>query len=256
MFNAGLLKKDVSHNIKRSLTENLLDRMFIYIMDSPHLKEIKLAGGEPMIMPEVEDFLKKLISVGRTNLRIFMLTNATVVKDQTIQLLEKFDEVELSCSIDGVGKWIEYQRAPANWKTIKRNYEKLVDTNIFVTLTPCWSHLNILSLVEYFKWLETTKVNYLAFNEVTYPSYLNWELVPMKYRKNLISQLDNIELSPYYSTNYKTFFERIKNDERQITDKERIELNNNVAIWDYKNKVKYINMYPWSKELLGENNET
>lgn len=230
---------------------NPIEGLFEFLIKNTSIKQIKLAGGEPMIMPEVEKLLIDLAEAGRTDLSIFCLTNATTVKTSVLEALEKFDKVELSCSIDGVGKWIEYQRFPASSKVICKNYRKLTESKVFTTLTPCWSQLNLLGIVEYFKWLENEKVNWLAFNEVTWPSYLGWELIPMKYRKDLINQLDDIVFPDRINRDYKNFIQRIKTDVREITDNERIELSKAVTMWDFNNKIKYVDMFPWGKELLG-----
>lgn len=252
MFELGLVDTAPKIETLRPVRDNLLDNMFNHIMNTPSIREIKLAGGEPMIMPEVEEFLIKLITAGRTDIKIFILTNATTVKTSMITTLKQFKHVEISCSIDGVGEWIEYQRAPASWRTISKNYDKLVNSNLFVTLTPCWSHLNLFGIVEYFKWLDTTKVNWVSFNEVTWPSYLSWELIPMKYRYELISQLDDIVFPKNINQDYIGFVNRIKTETRPITNDEREELKKAVVIWDYKSKVKYRDMFPWATELLGE----
>ncbi len=252
---AGILVHDSVESIKfhaDSGNVNPIEGLSDFLIKNTSVKKIKLAGGEPMIMPEVENLLIDLVAAGRTDLKIFFLTNATTVKNSVIKTLEKFDKVELSCSIDGVGKWIEYQRFPASSKVICKNYRKLTQTNIHITLTPCWSQLNLLGIVEYFKWLETEKVNWVAFNEVTWPSYLGWELIPMKYRKDLINQLDDIVFPKYMNHNYYSFIQRIKTDVREITDAERIELSKAVTIWDFNNKIKYVDMFPWGKDLIGE----
>lgn len=252
MFKLGLVDTAPSIETFRPVRDNLLDNIFNLVINTPSIREIKLAGGEPMIMPEVEEFLNRLITAGRTNIKIFILTNVTTVKTSMITALEQFKHVEISCSIDGVGKWIEYQRAPASWKTISKNYDKLVNSNLFVTLTPCWTHLNLFGIVEYFKWFETTKVNWVAFNEVTWPTYLSWELIPMKYRHELISQLDDVVFSKQIDRDYIGFVNRIKTEARPITNDERNKLKKNVVMWDYKSKVKYRDMFPWATELLGE----
>ena len=250
---AGISVDDTVESIKFHANAgniNPIEGLFDFLIKNKSVKQIKLAGGEPMIMPEVENLLIDLAAAGRTDLSIFCLTNATTVKSSVITALEKFDKVELSCSIDGVGKWIEYQRFPASSKVICKNYRKLTQSNIRTTLTPCWSQLNLLGIVEYFKWLETEKVNWLAFNEVTFPSYLQWELIPMKYRKELIEQLDSIIFPKNMNIDYYSFIQRIKTDVREITPAERVELSEAVKIWDFNNKERYIDMFPWGTEIL------
>jgi len=228
--------------------------LFEFIMAHDTIKEIKFAGGESFLMPEIEKLMLELIDAGRTNLCIYFLTNCTTVKTSVLEILKKFDRTEIACSIDGSGKWLEYQRFPVKWNTLKRNYRKLVDHNMETSITPCWSHLNILGMADFIKWIQSENpTNCVSYNEVTMPSYLHWELIPLQYRTELIDELDSMDLKGLdLDWNYFSIVTRLKNNVRQITELERTELRNNVNLWDFNNDVKYRDMYPWAKELLGE----
>ena len=101
-------------------------------------------------MPEVEELMIKLIKAGRTNLHIFFLTNCTTVKTNVLEILRQFDSTSIGCSIDGVDEWIEYQRFPVKWESVKRNYNKLLKYGIETSITPAWSHLNLLGIIDFF----------------------------------------------------------------------------------------------------------
>ena len=63
-----------------------------------------------------------------------------------------------------------------------------------IDILPCWSQLNVLGLADFFKWLKEEKVLAVVnFTEVEYPSYLNWTLIPLKYRTELIKELADYE---------------------------------------------------------------
>lgn len=228
--------------------------LFEFIMAHDTIKEIKFAGGESFLMPELEKLMLKLIDAGRTNLYIYFLTNCTTVKTSVLEILKKFDRTEIACSIDGPGKWIEYQRFPVKWETLKRNYRKLIEHNMDTSITPCWSHLNMLGMADFIKWVQSETVSQcISYNEVSTPSYLNWELIPLKYRTELINELDSMDLKSLdLDLDYISMSERLSSDVKQITEQERTELRNNVNLWDFNNDVKYRDMYPWAKELLGE----
>jgi sulfatase maturation enzyme AslB (radical SAM superfamily) len=225
----------------------------IYKIIARYIKEIKFAGGEPFVMPEVEELLIKLIKAGRTDLHTFFLTNCTTVKTYVLDILKQFDSASIGCSIDGVDKWIEYQRYPVRWKSVKRNYNILLEHGITTSITPCWSHLNLFGIVEFFNWIKEDNITCkIEWNDIDYPTCLNWELIPMKYRTNLIEQLDNFAFPTNVSNSYHTLLHRIKNDVREITNQERRELYTSVQLWDFNNPIKYRDMFPWAKELLNE----
>ena len=231
--------------------------IYEFIIANKGIRELRFAGGESFVMPEVEELLVKLINIGRTNLFIFFLTNCTTVKTNVLNLLKKFDNVEVCCSIDGTGKWIEYQRYPTRWETVKRNYVKLLNNGMETSLSPCWSHLNILGLPDFLEWaIDSNPINIIGYGEVTddvATSYLHWSLVPLKYRTEMIKKLDTIDLSNIdLEADYYDIANRLRTEVRNITDDERTKLNENVKLWDFNNPVKYRDMFPWASELLGE----
>lgn len=238
-------------NFIRNTKDNFLDDLLSFLDRYQSIENLKLAGGEPMIMPELEQFLQHLIDKGRTNLNILILTNMTTVKTSMVNKLEKFKKVNISGSVDGVGKWIEYQRSGCKWDVIDSNVDKLLETKLNVTLTPCWSHLNILSLPDFIQWVSTKpKLGKIPFNEVNYPSWLNWELIPLEYRNATIEKLQTIDFPSQFSEEYKKFINRFKTQHRKISDQEKKSLSKAIKIWDHNASVSYANMYEWANNLV------
>jgi sulfatase maturation enzyme AslB (radical SAM superfamily) len=226
-----------------------LDDSFELIKNAPHLNSIFIAGGEPFIMPEVEVFLEKLSSINR-KIKLGILSNITVINDSVLETLKKLDDVTIYCSIDGVGEDLEYQRTSAKWDVIERNFNKLYEADVKTALVPCFSHLNFESVVDFLTWAGTFEKTNVLFNEVTDPSFLNFKLVPLEYRKSLIEQINSFVLPNNAHANYKVFFNGIKSEYRQITTDEQYKLKCAVDIWDHKSKVKYRERYRWADVLL------
>ena len=227
--------------------------LYEFIIDNKSIRELKFAGGEPFVMPEVEELLLKLIKIGRTNLHTYFLTNCTTVKTSVLDILKQFDSTSIGCSIDGVDEWIEYQRFPVKWESVKRNYNKLIEHGIETSIVPCWSHLNLFGIIRFFDWIKEEGITCdIGWNDVDYPTYLNLELIPMKYRTDLIEQLDNFTFPTNINNGYHTLINRMKNNVREITEYERQDLYTNAQLWDFNNPVKYRDMFPWAKELLNE----
>ncbi len=228
-----------------------LDDSFELIKNAPHLKSILIAGGEPFIMPEVELFLEKLSSTNKT-IKLSILSNLTVVNDSVLETLKKFNNVTIHCSIDGVGEDLEYQRTSAKWNVIERNFNKLYEANIKTLMVPCFSHLNFESVVDFLSWAGTFEKTEILFNEVTDPSFLNFKLVPIEYRKSLIEQINSFVLPSNAHANYQVFFNSIKKEYRQITIEEQYKLKCAVELWDHKSNVKYRERYRWADVLLNQ----
>ena len=253
------LAKDngVINSLNQSFTQGTVKPYKAFVEDligfclrTPSLKEIKFAGGEPFIMPEVEYFLNRLIQEGKINLTVSFLTNTTMAKESTIESLKQFDRVILQCSIDGIGQHIEFQRYPCKWSVIERNFRRFLQCGFEVSLTPCWSQLNALGVVNFLNWASEFDDIFVAYNEVMQPSYLDFRLIPIKYRETVISSLNNCRFPKLMHKDYFKFFEALKKQQRSITTKEKQALNDAVNIWNFNNDSKYQELYPWAKDLL------
>lgn len=238
----------------RSIDYNLIENIFQTIIKNPSVRQIKFGGGEPFIMPEVELLLTKLIEVGRTDLNIFSLTNCTTVKTSFLNLLSQFKSVDLACSIDGVGRWIEYQRTGSKWDSIKENFLRLQkETQFNVVLTPVITQLNLLGVYEFLEWAISTVPDWLAFNEIQNPIYFRWQLVPAMYRKELIESIDSLNLDqPWIDPNWKQFRKNLKTEFQTLTQRHRDWWKNELSMWDYDvvEGQKYFDLYPWGKDLF------
>ena len=221
-------------------TTSLLDQVFK--LDS--LEAVRFAGGEPMIMPEVEQFLARLVKENRTDIRIEIITNCTTVRTKLLNILDKFDHVDIMASIDSVGKWFEFQRSPARWPIVERNFHLLYDSNCHVRLVPCIGNINLLGVEEFFRWANQYPKALVTFNEIFEPDYLNFRFVPMELRRNLIKNFKAMRLEnavPAW-TNFKEhlMYDYVKPTDDQI---QRL-LDRNALVWRAPED-KMREFFPW-----------
>lgn len=97
------------------------------MLDSSHnIDRINFAGGEPFLVREHFNFLRKLVDRGDAGkIVLTYMTNLSVLPPEIYHLWPYFKAVELSVSIDGVGKINEYIRSKSNWKKIDQNFKKI-----------------------------------------------------------------------------------------------------------------------------------
>lgn len=249
--------KGIFNSLNHSFTPGTIKPSNEFIEDlvqfcllTPTLKEIKFAGGEPFVMPEVEYFLNRMLQAGKKDLTVSFLTNTTTAKESTLDVLKQFKKVILQCSIDGIGEHIEFQRFPCKWTVIERNFRIFIDCGFEVSLTPCWSQLNALGVVDFLNWTSEFPNVHVAFNEVSNPTYLDYKLIPLKHRAETINALNTCKFPKRMHKDYYKFFEVLRTEERTITDEEKQALNDAVEIWNFNNNVKYQEQYLWAKDLL------
>ena len=246
------IHNDLLNSNPSSITNVNVEKLLNLILELPDLSTIRFAGGEPFIMPEVEEFLFKLVELKKTNLTIEFITNCTSAKTRIIETLEKFKHVELMCSIDGIGDAFEYQRYPARWKTIEKNFIKMYNSKCKVGLTPCISMLNYHNMAEFFNWANQYPNARVSYNEVDYPTFLDFRLIPLSEREVFYKSFSNVNFLDV-NINWKKFQTTTMFEYRTPTDDERAKLKHySEDIWDYRCSVKFLDAYPWAKEIIGE----
>lgn len=151
------------------------------------LTSIYISGGEPIINPAMEEALKLAISKGRAiNQCLRFNTNLHSLKPSFYKLLSNFKKVEVSVSLDAIGKELEVIRYPSNFNQIHENLEKLLKTegNIHIDINCTVSLLNILIIEPLYKYIKDLEKKYnrqihIGIDLVHAPSYLAvWNLSP------------------------------------------------------------------------------
>jgi len=132
---------------------------------------LSLVGGEPLLEKQNWQLLHKLAENNRTDIFVTVVTNATVqLSEQQEQLLERFTNLNICVSVDGVGPVYEYMRYPAKWTLFEQNvlYFKQITSNVSASVMI--SNLNIRYIDQLFDWLEINNIPYLAKN-IQEPDY-------------------------------------------------------------------------------------
>lgn len=161
---------------------------------APSAKKLYIVGGEPLIIEEHIESLERLVSKGVSkDIQLEYNTNLTNITSKVIKLWEKFKQVRIGASIDGIGDVFDYQRTPAKWHSVYENIKELDNNNSInlkawfaFTVTP----YNIFHLPEFMKW-KLTESNLQKFNPVQghrpiithhmchSPKYYNVKVLPL-----------------------------------------------------------------------------
>lgn len=164
-------------NVKRNsfeLVSNDLAKLL------PGIKRINFTGGEPLL---IKDNLLILDQITDPDCEILITTNASVINPAWMKVLEKFNRVHWTISIDGVGDFAEYIRFGTKWDQVDKNIRHIINTShsvAFNTVLSAYSVLDIDNLVEYFITLKKQTTNPLEqwFAICEHPSYLSPNALP------------------------------------------------------------------------------
>lgn len=170
---------DKDENVRWSFHPSFLDSYKEWI---DKVKVLYFSGGEPLLLKKHREILTYLVKNDLAkNIVLWYDTNATYVDQEWLDIWSNFEEVNLSCSIDGGKKVNEYIRHPINHDALLENYELLATrpANVKVRLQISVSALNIYeidTIREYSK-----RYNFIiGFNVsiVYWPNFMTLEALP------------------------------------------------------------------------------
>jgi organic radical activating enzyme len=145
----------------------------------PNIKCINFTGGEPLLIKENIHILEQLIALGNIDCEILITTNGSVINPTIMNLINQFNSVHWTISLDGVGATAEYIRNGSIWNTIDQNIHTILSSGRSVALNTVLSAYSVLDISQLVKYFITLKKQYadqpleLWFALCEYPVFLN-----------------------------------------------------------------------------------
>jgi len=174
---------------------------------APHLETLSFAGGEPTLLPFVEQALRYCVENGYSkNITVFCSSNFTNLNKSFLELMPQFKMFELIASIDGYQKVQEYTRFPSKWSQIEKNYkaakEMMKHGNVKLVMNITVHALNVLHLDELLSWVEERAQEYPYFNQWPFNFNLLWSphwqqipCLPRELKDKAIAKLEAYKLT-------------------------------------------------------------
>lgn len=176
----------------------LLDEVLEHL---DHVDLLYFGGGEPLIMDEHYVLLEELIRKGKTNTRLRYNTNASNLKYKTKDILglwEKFDEVEISASIDHYGERAEYIRHGTEWGVVESNLLQIRKIEkIRFSMNTVLSVFNYVTLSEFYTYMKEKGLYrprdfYTTLYKSLNPSFYRSQILPLELKE--LGQVKNQKL--------------------------------------------------------------
>lgn len=145
----------------------------------PNLKQITFAGGEPLLMKGTSRILELL----SPDVHVGIITNGT---HPLPKILDKFSNLDIIASIDGIGKHFNYMRHPGDWETVKSNLMSMGDklTTIGCTINA----YNVYYIDEVQEFANQIGAQFYAQLLFT-PEYLSVHVLPKEVRHVIADKL-------------------------------------------------------------------
>lgn len=164
------------------------------LKQSPHIQYLHFIGGETLITPAFKSILTALIDAGlNRTATIGFTTNLSVWDDEIVDLLEKFQGVNLGMSIESFSSINDYVRWPARisnvveiinkWESVGKKNSWLLQ---FRTTPTC---LTVGRLTEIYDYALSKNINVESCNFLHEPEILRPSLLPHSHRQKIINEM-------------------------------------------------------------------
>tara|TARA_B100001287_G_scaffold275967_1_gene285223 strand:- start:1577 stop:2881 length:1305 start_codon:yes stop_codon:yes gene_type:complete len=166
-----------------------------------NIEHVYMAGGEPLMIERHYEFLQKCIDANvAKNIVIEYNTNLTNIPPKVLPLWEKFKNIRVGASIDGIGDVLEYQRYPAKWKAIEKNM-KLLDSmpdNISAWIACTITNINVYHITEFIEWIvnqnfkkiNSGKTKILTHHVCHKPWYSSVRVLPKNIKNDILNHYE------------------------------------------------------------------
>jgi hypothetical protein len=153
-YNENTLK----HTVKIHHTTTVEQRIAAVesTIDFESVRQIHFFGGEPFNTDTHLRIIKQVKNPEKTNL--VYVTNCSVFpSDETVELWKQFKNVNIACSIDGIGEHFNYIRWPLRWdqvENILKRYRSMISKNFEMNCSFTGNPLNLYYSDRYTEWAE------------------------------------------------------------------------------------------------------
>jgi len=168
------------------------------------VKKIYFAGGEPLAAKEHYWILDYLIKNNNTNVLIDYNTNLSMLKNNKLKLSvvdywEKFENISLRVSIDGMGSKAEYIRKGTDWKLIEDNFKYVRQRlpNVNIGISSVFQLFNAIHLADFYQdWIDKKIITEKTIENIFVipligPIHLSSQVLPNEI-KNLVVKRWNV----------------------------------------------------------------
>ncbi len=177
---------------------------------APTLRRLYTTGGEPTLIKANYKMFEMLLEANNTECQIEFTSNMTTWNQSFYSKLEKFKNVEIQMSIDGVGKVGEYIRYPSDFAKVRENVDKAVE---LASTRPGWkikcytvlqamNFKHVMSIWSMLYLLSSKHDKHITWWPITLsaPEFLSLNAIPKNIRE------EHIEIVTKQSINYRKYY--------------------------------------------------
>ena len=198
--------------------------------------ELKFTGGEPLMVPGVEELIDYCIETNKAkDIQIQFITNGTLITHEWLEKLVHFKVVILTVSIDGTGDTYEYIRHPTNWVNTYKNLlivKEFCDKHHQIRLELTFT-LQIYNMFQIENMLQLRRALNCLINCIPLdnPDYYDVSNAPEQAKQDALNLLENIEIEENF--NEKRFVNDVVNKLKQPRTKNEFYCKSTVKLYSF-----------------------
>ena len=164
---------------------------------APYIYNLKLIGGEPLVMKPFYTLLEKIVETGESqHMCCKYQTNMSVIEFDRVKIskfIPDFARFEFTVSLDAYGKANDYIRRRSNWDEIVNNVRHVNEyPNVFVNINGAISFLSVLRFHELIAWFKDNQdlFDQINWSNIRGPEKLCANMLPAPIKEKLIPKYE------------------------------------------------------------------
>jgi sulfatase maturation enzyme AslB (radical SAM superfamily) len=231
---------------------------------APHLKRIYFTGGEPLLIKNNFSKLEYLIDRGYTDVLVSLTTNLTIWNKKYLDILSKFQKVELTVSIDAYGDTNSYVRSLSEWEKVEQNFNRYLkeyphfSPSIICTV----QNITVFGVLDLFRWLSKLSPDApfnVCLTELQNPKYMQPRVLPAnikeKFAREVAQFLSDPVAATFYHTHANSILQWVETPCQELKELSQ-QLREHVHFIETKGKIPLQKIFPDLHEYLFEGNRT
>lgn len=162
--------------------------------DLSDLKFLTFFGGEPFATSEHQNFLEGIVEQGyASNISVQYTTNCTLMPSTDwLDVVSKFKDCTVICSIDGIGSVNEDIRQNSKWNKVLKVFSFFKSIDVRLVVNSVVMQNNIHHLKDFAEWINQQDIDEWRCNVLTWPEHLRIDKLPSTDKQELYDIISNI----------------------------------------------------------------
>lgn len=160
------------------------------------IETIKFLGGEPLLSKKLWEWLSsRSVAERKKDKKLLIVTNASIVDETKMHLLEGWKQLMMTISIDAIGLEYEWIRHGLDWKEIESNIKRFQQLdNAIISVHSTVNLYNVSVIDRLFQWAEDNDLLFVV-SPVVSPSLLSIHYAPIEILRKALENLSAIKPS-------------------------------------------------------------